>query len=121
MEVSDTVEKEGFANVNLQARISERGKRMVKAFVIQRQITCNLNFARFCKRSRKPVLRTTDISVNPLNAELNPIRHLLALVGDRHIVHVSRIRFKAASQPASARVDSRLEQPRRRASERETT
>ena len=29
---------------------------------------------------------------NPLNAELNPIRHLLALVGARHIVHVSRIR-----------------------------
>ena len=27
-----------------------------------------------------------------LNAELNPIRHLLALVGDRHIVHDSRIR-----------------------------
>jgi hypothetical protein len=26
----------------------------------------------------------------PLNAELNPIRHLLALVGARHIVHVSR-------------------------------
>ena len=29
---------------------------------------------------------------NPLNAELNSIRHLLALVGARHIVHVSRIR-----------------------------
>jgi hypothetical protein len=30
--------------------------------------------------------------LNPLNAELNSIRHLLALVGARHIVHVSRIR-----------------------------
>ena len=30
--------------------------------------------------------------VNPLNTELNPIRHLLALVGACHIVHVSRIR-----------------------------
>ena len=29
---------------------------------------------------------------NPLKAELNPIRHLLSLVGARHIVHVSRIR-----------------------------
>ena len=29
---------------------------------------------------------------NPLNAELYPIRHLLALVGARHIVHVSRMR-----------------------------
>ena len=34
------------------------------------------------------------IAVNPLSAELNPIRHLLALVGDRHIVHVSRVRVK---------------------------
>ena len=33
-------------------------------------------------------------NVNPLNAELNPIRHLLALVGARHIVHVSRIRLR---------------------------
>jgi len=29
---------------------------------------------------------------NPLNAELNPICHLLALLGARHILHVSRIR-----------------------------
>jgi hypothetical protein len=34
---------------------------------------------------------------NPLNAELNPIRHLLALVGARHIVHVGRIRVKHVS------------------------
>ena len=33
--------------------------------------------------------------INPLNAELNPIRHLLALVGARHIVHVSRIRVNS--------------------------
>ena len=31
---------------------------------------------------------------NPLNAELNPIRHLLALVGAHHILHVSRVRVK---------------------------
>jgi hypothetical protein len=30
--------------------------------------------------------------INPLNAELNPIRHLLALAGAHHFVHVSRIR-----------------------------
>ena len=29
--------------------------------------------------------------LSPLNAELNPIRHLLSLVGARHIVHVSRV------------------------------
>ena len=33
---------------------------------------------------------------NTLNAELNPIRHLLVLVGARHIVHVSRIRVNDA-------------------------
>jgi hypothetical protein len=32
--------------------------------------------------------------VNPLNAELNPIRHLLAMLGTHHILHVSRIRVK---------------------------
>jgi hypothetical protein len=31
-------------------------------------------------------------SVNPINAELNPIRHLLALGGAHHFVDVSRIR-----------------------------
>ena len=31
---------------------------------------------------------------NPLNAELNPICHLLALLGAHHILHVSRIRVK---------------------------
>jgi len=34
------------------------------------------------------------IAVNPLNAELNPICHLLALLGAQHILHVSRIRVK---------------------------
>ena len=33
-------------------------------------------------------------STNPLNAELNPICHLLALLGTHHILHVSRIRVK---------------------------
>ena len=31
-------------------------------------------------------------ALNPLNAELTPTRHLLALVGAHHILHVSRIR-----------------------------
>ena len=47
----------------------------------------NFTFSFYIDKSR--------IAVNPLNAELNPIRHLLALVGARHIVHVSRIRVKA--------------------------
>jgi hypothetical protein len=31
---------------------------------------------------------------NPLNAELNPIRHYLALLEAHHILHVSRRRVK---------------------------
>jgi len=31
---------------------------------------------------------------NPLNAELNPICHLLALLGAHHILHISRVRAK---------------------------
>jgi hypothetical protein len=30
--------------------------------------------------------------INPLNAELNPICHLLALAGAHHFVDVSRVR-----------------------------
>jgi len=33
--------------------------------------------------------------VNPLNAELNPICYLLALLGAYHFLHVSRIRVKS--------------------------
>jgi len=32
--------------------------------------------------------------ISPLNAELNPICHLLALLGAHHILHISRIRVK---------------------------
>jgi len=42
-------------------------------------------------RRRKQLLD----DINPLNAELNPICHLLALLGAHHILHVSRIRVKA--------------------------
>ena len=35
---------------------------------------------------------------NPLNAELNPICYLLALLGAHHFLHVSRIRVKSLTQ-----------------------
>jgi hypothetical protein len=35
--------------------------------------------------------------INPLNAELNPICHLLALLGAHHILHVSRKRVNVAA------------------------
>jgi len=31
---------------------------------------------------------------NPLNAELNPICHMLALLRAHHILHISRLRVK---------------------------
>jgi hypothetical protein len=35
------------------------------------------------------------MDLNPLKAELNPICHLLALLGAHHILYVSRIRVKS--------------------------
>ena len=37
---------------------------------------------------------TNQNSINPLKAKLNPICHLLALLGADHILHISRIRVK---------------------------
>jgi hypothetical protein len=45
--------------------------------------------------SRTPVLYIGRTVPNPLNAELNPTCHLLALLGAHHILHISRIRVKA--------------------------
>jgi hypothetical protein len=40
------------------------------------------------------LLRNLKDTFNPLNVDLNPICHLLALIGAHHILHVSRIRVK---------------------------
>jgi hypothetical protein len=44
--------------------------------------------------SGTPVLCIGRTVFNPLNAELNPICHLLALLGAHPIFYVSRIRVK---------------------------
>jgi hypothetical protein len=44
--------------------------------------------------SGKPVLYIGRTVLSPLNTELNPICHLLALLGTHHIIHVNRIRIK---------------------------
>ena len=38
------------------------------------------------------------LKFNPLHAELNPICRLLALLGARHILHVSRVRVNQLEQ-----------------------
>jgi len=57
-------------------------------------------FRLFLKRKIQLSLSTTWNnwrygSFNSLNAELNPIRHLLAFLGAHHILHVSRIRVNS--------------------------
>jgi len=52
---------------------------------------------RICISSpRRPerLWRSPTLLLNPLNAELNPICYLLALLGAHHFLHVSRIRVK---------------------------
>ena len=51
------------------------------------------------------------VVINPLNAELNPIRHLLALVGARHIVHVSRGRVNITKSLACINFFSTTKNP----------
>jgi len=41
---------------------------------------------------RLSALSTVQKEINSLNAELNPICHSLALLGSRHILHISRVR-----------------------------
>ena len=49
-----------------------------------------------CSRSCQDRNRFSPILLfNPLNPELNPICYLLALLGARHFLHVSRIRVKS--------------------------
>jgi len=43
------------------------------------------------------LIRVSSTLFNHLNAELNPICHLLALLGAHHILHVSRIRVNLSS------------------------
>jgi hypothetical protein len=50
-----------------------------------------LDWLKFPRKINKIKLKNC---LNHLNAELNPARHLLALVGAHHFVHVSRIRVK---------------------------
>jgi len=48
------------------------------------------------KTSNRKLISLISIpyNINPLNAELIPICHLLALLGAYHILHISRIRVK---------------------------
>ena len=47
------------------------------------------------EQKRSEEHRSVPLYLNTLNAELNPICYLLALLGAHHFLHVSRIRVKS--------------------------
>ena len=49
----------------------------------------------FYNGGRDCLLRGTDWVFNPLNAKLNPICHLLEMLGAHPILYISRIRVKS--------------------------
>jgi len=55
-----------------------------------------------CATAADSVCSYFAVFINPLNADLNPICHLLALLGVHNILHVSRVRVK---QPTMLRFD----------------
>jgi len=65
---------------------------IVKLKTIQKNCSALFSYSFICL---KKIL--TIRYFNPLKADLNPICHLLALLGAHHILHVSRIRVKLLS------------------------
>ena len=55
-------------------------------------VNVNISVNNSCEQLKK---KKTATSVNPLNAELNPICHLLALLDAHHIRHVSRANYSS--------------------------
>ena len=62
--------------------------RTVSSVCLFESSTC---FEQLCTRLQE------DNCINPLHVQLNPICHLLALLGAHHIFHVSRIRVNTTS------------------------
>jgi len=56
------------------------------AFVACSRVKCNFTFPFYLYLYLTPV----SLRFNPINAELNPICHLLALLPAHHILHVSK-------------------------------
>jgi len=50
---------------------------------------------------RVSVIHYQSMLLNPLNAKLNPICHLLASLGAHHILHVSRVRVNITKEQRS--------------------
>jgi len=61
---------------------------------LEKETFANLKNIYVRKLSFIKVYKLSNSQINSLNAKLNPISHLLALIGAHHILHVSRIRVK---------------------------
>ena len=72
-----------------QVNVSTNKFKITKLDFIQRVLVC---FDLFPEK----ITLISLTMINLLNAELNPICHLLALVGAHHILHFSRVRVKGA-------------------------
>ena len=72
----------------------------------QEEIKSRLKLGNACYHSVQNRLSSSflskNVKINPLNAELNPICHLLALLEAHHILHVSRIRVNGHFNPLNA-------------------
>ena len=61
---------------------------------LQSLLLCNGRWVGFVVQ-KDPSLSRFGYDFNPLNAELNPICHLVTLLGGHHILHLSRIRVNS--------------------------
>ena len=66
--------------------------RLVQVHILQYFTVISRRFAAFWHRLAFRNRGSCCLRLNPLNAELNPICHLLALLGPHHIFHVSGLR-----------------------------
>ena len=101
-----------FISYNLTRLLNAKRRKIIRTEIICTRIfipTCRLHYIntlgaaelayvmRTYRESRwgsKLTWRVTSCVINPLNAELNPICNLLALLEAHHIFHVSRLRVK---------------------------
>ena len=70
----------------------EQVQQVRQTFLLMSVVSQRVHIQSTCKVCNKNL---ECCSINPLNAELNPICYLLALLGAHRFLHVSRIRVKS--------------------------
>ena len=86
-----------FLTTNVTVNLTSTYKRVwVYVFFLNRALCHRLRLkcVGTCAETRLRLYAKWTSQFNPLNAELNPICYLLALLGAHHFLHVSRIRVK---------------------------